>query len=230
MTYYRHVMSCLCVYILFIFGLGLLSTHVQAQNKRDFLLGVVTQCLDVKKQNYCSSCALPQSTASCAGHDTCQTNLEIWKISPDFVAMRDRKMCTCPADFVHGLVLPTAPVRGVEDPNRPEAVWQFAWDVGKTKIDPAHMALVVNPRLHRDQDQLHVHMVEVLPQVRDKLTNLTYVHVATLDHVWQEAQNLADKNSFKDYGVLIIAHRQNGFYIIIDQDSPEHKYTKAKCS
>ena len=44
--------------------------------------------------------------------------------------VRDRKMCGCPADFVHGLTIPLRRVTGVEDPRLPDDIWAFAWKAG----------------------------------------------------------------------------------------------------
>jgi len=76
-----------------------------------------------------------------------------------FTALRDIKMCGCPSDFVHGPALPIYRVTGVEDPLRPEGIWQFAWDVAIQRMKPESIALVVTPRLHRSQNQLHVHLL-----------------------------------------------------------------------
>ena len=86
---------------------------------------------------------------------------EVWARSHDYVAIRDRKMCGCPSDFVYGLARPLQQVTGVESKNRPSGIWDFAWDVAKKRVPEFEIALVVNPLTYRIQDQLHVHIVKL---------------------------------------------------------------------
>ena len=60
---------------------------------------------------------------------------QIWALTEEYVAIRDLKMCPCGADFVHGLALPRFTVMGVEDPQRPNAIWRFTSDAAQ-KADP----------------------------------------------------------------------------------------------
>jgi CDP-diacylglycerol pyrophosphatase len=135
-------------------------------------------------------------------------------------------MCSCPSDFVHGLVLPRKPVTGVEDPNRPDGIWQIAWDVGTTKINDNTLALVVNPKSHRSQDQLHVHIVQLKPDARSQMSGTTIIN---LDSVWGTAAQLAEVKGLSDYGVLVAQNPQGGYLVVIDTESPEYKFTVATC-
>jgi len=135
-------------------------------------------------------------------------------------------MCLCPSDFVHGLVLPRKPVTGVEDPNRPDGIWQIAWGVGTTKISYNTLALVVNPKSHRSQDQLHVHIVQLKPDARSQMSGIT---ISNLDRVWGTAAHLAEMRGLSDYGVLVTQNPQGGYLVVIDTESPEYKFTVATC-
>lgn len=202
------------------------TSALRAESRRDFLLGVVNQCIQTNASNYCSACKLPRSDSMCDGHNACTKSLEVWRQTEEFVAFRDIKMCSCPSDFVHGLVLPIKPITGVEDPNRPDDIWVLAWEVGISKIDPNQLALIVNPKNHRSQDQLHVHLVRLKSDARSALYGTSVIN---LDSVWQTAQHMADGKGLKDYGVLVTVNPQGGYLVVIDEDSPEYKYSLATC-
>lgn len=94
--------------------------------KSDILLHIVTQCVDPAKDNYCSGCKLPRRDANCLGKTECRETNEVWLLTAKYVAIRDIKICGCPADFVHGLAMPRSIISGVEDDSREEGIWQFA--------------------------------------------------------------------------------------------------------
>ena len=96
------------------------STSIVAAVPSDTLLHIVQACIDPSTQNYCAQCRLPQKSAGCPAAPTCRSTVEIWAQDNEFVEKRDIKMCGCPDDFVHGLVLPKATITGVEDPNKPD--------------------------------------------------------------------------------------------------------------
>lgn len=218
----KHPISKLLMALIWIWN----TSAVHAETRRDFLLDVVRYCIEPKANNYCSVCELPRSDSVCDGHDTCPKSLEVWQQTKRFLALRDMNMCSCPSDFVHGLVLPLNPITGVEDPNRPDDIWAVAWSVGISKIDATQLALVVNPRNYRDQDQLHVHMVRLKSEARSELLGTTISH---LGNVWQTAQLMADEKGLKDYGVLVAQNPEGGYLVVIDEESPEHKFTLATC-
>ena len=91
----------------------------------------------------------------------------MWAKTKEFVAIRDLKMCGCPPGFVAGLALPRARVTGIEDPRRPEGIWPFAWQVARTRIpDERQIALAINPKDARSENQMHVHMLRLRPETR----------------------------------------------------------------
>lgn len=197
---------------------------------RSVLWDTVSNCLDSTALNYCTVCGAPRTDSACTGQTVCKARLEVWSESSNYVALRDRKMCGCPDGFVHGLAIPRAPVTGVEDPKRPSGIWSFAWEAARKRIsDDSVIALAVNPAHHRSQDQLHVHIVRLKKDARQRFAQLSPVRVGSLDQVWSAAQEKARVQHFDDYGVLVAAHPEGGYLVLIDQESTEKKYTEATC-
>jgi CDP-diacylglycerol pyrophosphatase len=139
-------------------------------------------------------------------------------------------MCGCGKDFVHGLAMPRSSVAGVEDSRRPEGIWNFAWMVAKKRIGKeTDIALVVNPARRRTQDQLHVHIVKLLPDARRRFAGAASVRVPSLRAVWHEAENAATRAGLKDYGVLVAKLPEGDFLVMVEEKSPERMYTQSKC-
>ena len=205
------------------------STSVVAAVPSDTLLHIVQACIDPSTRNYCAQCRLPQKSAGCLAAPTCRSTVEIWAQDNEFVAMRDIKMCGCPDDFVHGLVLPKATITGVEDPNKPDSIWLFSWRVALSRMSEEDTALVVNPRLRRTQNQLHVHLVRLKPESRLQLRLHTVGEVTELSSVWRIAQRAADARKMADFGVLVFRTPPDNFGVVISSDSLEDLYTQAVC-
>jgi hypothetical protein len=74
------------------------------QVDRNALRVIISECLDPSAPSYCSKCPTPIQGA--CGVTSCMDSLEVWGETPEFVAIRDRKMCGCPPGFVHGLAIP----------------------------------------------------------------------------------------------------------------------------
>ena len=206
-----------------------ISISVNAAVPSDTLLHIVQQCVDPSTQNYCAQCRLPQKSAECLAAPTCRSTVEIWAEDKDFVAMRDIKMCGCPEDFVHGLVLPKATITGVEDPNKPDSIWLFAWRIAISRMSAEDIALVVNPRLRRTQNQLHVHLVRLKPESRSKFGMQMVGKTSDISSVWHIAQRAAGERKMDDFGVLVFQTAANKFGVVISGDSPEGLYTHAVC-
>jgi CDP-diacylglycerol pyrophosphatase len=166
----------------------------------------------------------------CTQKGACKNATEIWAESADYVVLRDAKMCGCSAGFVHGLAVPRARVTGVEDPRRPEGIWKFAWDAARMRMgnDPA-IALVVNPKAERSQDQLHVHLLRLRDDVRQRIAQHPADRVPNLDQVWKIAALRAAAEGLTDYGVLVVGHPEGGFVVLVEKDSPEKMYTDWRC-
>ena len=195
----------------------------------DELLNIATQCVDTHRSDYCQVCRQPREEASCPVEASCGKRTQIWASDDLFVAVRDIKMCGCPSNFVHGLVMPRAPVTGVEDPKRPDGIWAFAWSLGLQRIGSQELALAVNPQAHRSQNQLHVHLVRLKPHALDDLAQAHQVSVARLDSVWAAAGKLAQEAQWSDYGVLVSAGVNGQYWVTITQDSPERRFTEYAC-
>ena len=165
----------------------------------------------------------------CKGKNTCQATSEIWAESDEFVALRDIKMCGCPADFVHGLVLPKSVVTGVEDDRRPNAIWQFAWDVAELRIPKEEIALAVNSKNKRTQNQLHVHVVKLKQGPQPELEASVVGMAEQLSEVWRMASKAAQNLNMAEYGVLVMASASGGYRVAITALSPEGQFTQAVC-
>ena len=199
-------------------------------SRSDILLNIATQCINPKTQNYCNQCVSPRIDSSCGNPQDCKNTTEIWSENEQFVSIRDIKMCGCSKDFIHGLTMPRSEVTGIEDIRRQEEIWQFAWETSKKIIEPGLIALVVNPKSHRSQNQLHVHLVRIDPKVKNKFNAYIFTYVKNLDHVWETAGKLAAKNSLIDYGILVTRATSNQFTVLITPNSPESEFTIWKCN
>ena len=196
--------------------------------RSDILLHIVSQCVDPSKANYCSQCMLPRRDANC-GVSECKKTNEVWALNTQYAAIRDIKMCGCPAEFVHGLAMPREVVTGVEDPNREEGIWQFAWDVAMQRIEPQSIALAINPKSQRTQNQLHIHLVRLDKNARTHLSQHLPVQVNNLESIWATAANAARANGLDDYGVLVAQSSASGYMVIVTPNSPEAAFTIWKC-
>lgn len=215
-----------------IFGLALaltVGTASAAGASRDILLDLVTHCLDAATPDYCGQCRTPRSEARCGVAEDCRGTTEVWSLDSRYVAVRDRKMCGCAAGFVHGLAIPREAVRGVEDPARPDGIWQFAWEVARTRIEAERIALAVNPARARSQDQLHVHLVRLRPGLAAELDAVAGAAVSDLAAVWRVAAGLAAERGYADYGVLVVPRATGGFRVVVSPDNPEKAYTEWQC-
>ena len=206
-----------------------LVAAVWAAPARDVLWDLVAHCVQGQGPDYCSACRAPRADAGCGAPPSCRASTEVWALQPAFVALRDIRMCGCPAGFVHGLALPRTPVRGVEDPLRPDAIWQFAWDAAQARIEPTSIALVVNPQSRRSQDQLHVHLLRLQDGARADLDAGPGAPVAALAQVWAAAAGLAQAQGLDDYGVLVYALSAGGWRVAAMADSPEARFTRWRC-
>lgn len=192
---------------------------------RDIIWNTVSACIDTGAKDYCSRCPSPRVEMDCR---TCRNTTEVWAETTDLVAIRDVKMCGCPEGFIHGLVIPRNRVTGVEDPSRPDGIWRFGWEAAAKKLKEDEIALAVNPKKERSQDQLHIHIVRVRRETLPSDPKVTST-VDSLDRVWYTAARKAAELEWKDYGVLVTRGAGNGWLVVIDDGSPEYDFTKAKC-
>jgi CDP-diacylglycerol pyrophosphatase len=218
----------------FIFSLlGLYSADVKALDKSDTLLHIVQQCLQQAKPGYCEQCLVPESRVICTGKTSCRATTDLWAEDAEFVAIRDIKMCGCPADFVHGLVLPKLVVTGIEDERRPDSIWAFAWDVAAKRIPAEEIALAVNAKSRRSQNQLHIHLVRLKPGMEQAINQALEAGVAgdiqRLGDVWRWADQQAHCLHMPDYGLLVMRAPSGGYRVVMTAESPEYLFTQAVC-
>jgi CDP-diacylglycerol pyrophosphatase len=209
---------------------ALLSERAFAAESRDALLTIISSCLDINAPDYCKHCPAPRPESSCAQNLDCRATTEVWEETAAYVVIRDRKMCGCAPGFVHGLVIPRARIRGVDDPRRPDDIWGIAWATARKRIaDDDDIALVVNPAGLRGQDQLHIHIVRLRSDARGSFDGAGSGRVQELDDVWSAAAEKAAAAKLQDYGVLVARDRDGGFLVLVDEKSPEKLYTRWEC-
>ena len=226
----RHPLSIILC-LVFILGSSVRTGAEPAEPRpRDVLWHIVTTCIDVHKADYCKRCYSPRTDSAC-GHDrACDATTEVWEETTDYITIRDIKMCGCDKDFVHGLVIPRTRITGVEDPRRPDGIWNFAWAEARKHIqNDAAIALVVNPANWRSQDQLHVHIVRLLSHAHRRFSDTTSVRVHSLGSVWHQAANKAARLGLQDYGVLVTKQQEGDFLVQVEEKSPEKMYTQWEC-
>ena len=195
----------------------------------DILLHIVSQCVDPSKENYCSNCMLPRRDSSCGVFECKKTN-EVWALNSKYAAIRDIKMCGCPTDFVHGLAMPREVVTGIEDLNRQEDIWQFAWDTAIERIESESVALAVNPKSQRTQNQLHIHLVRLDKNARANFLQHLPLYANNLEQVWALAEKDANAKGINDYGVLVAQQSAGKYLIITTPTSPEAAFTQWTCN
>ncbi len=209
----------------------ILSAPVHAASGRDVLLTIVTRCLNPGIPDYCSQCPSPRVGSQCASGRECRETTEVWDETPEFVAIRDIKMCGCPEGFIHGLAIPRTRITGIEDPHRPDGIWSFAWAAAQKRMnDENTFALAVNPKANRQQDQLHLHIVRLLPDARRRFAAVRAVSVQSLDDVWKAAAKKAASLQLANYGILVTKQAEDGFLVLIEEGSPEKLFTQGDCS
>jgi CDP-diacylglycerol pyrophosphatase len=210
--------------------LSLCTTDGKAFDRSDTLLHIVQQCLQKDKPGYCEQCLVPERHTVCTGKTSCRATTELWTENAEFVAIRDIKMCGCPADFVHGLVLPKQVVTGIEDDRRPDSIWQFAWDVAAQRLLAEEIALAVNSKSRRSQNQLHIHLVRLKPGIEPLLASSVVGNVQRLDGVWRWADQQAHRLHMSDYGLLVMRAPGGGYRVVMTAESPEYLFTQAVCT
>lgn len=213
-----------------VFGLVLAAGCMSAGGSRDALRRIVTECLDTGEPRYCARCPDPQA-GTCTLDYPCTRTTQVWALNQEYVAIRDIKMCGCGASFVHGLAMPRFTVIGVEDPRRPDGIWRFAWDAARMRIpEESEIALAVNPPAWRTQDQLHLHLVRLLPGARARVSALQPIRVERLEDVWAAAAEHAAPRGLTAYGVLVLLGSEGGWLVVADGNSPEGSFTLARCA
>ena len=208
----------------------ILPSCVSKTASRDALWNTISTCIDMHAPGYCDICQFPRVESACASGRDCGNTTEIWEETEEFFAMRDRKMCGCGADFLHGLIVPLSRVTGVEDPKRPDNIWGFAWTVAKKRIvKEDDIALAVNPPGIRSQDQLHIHIVRLRDNARKDFDDKRSERIEALDNVWKASARRALQAGLKEYGIIVVRHSEGGFLLVVDEKNTEKAYTLWNC-
>lgn len=215
-----------------LFAGALAAVSAGESGSRDKLWRIVTTCLGPEDAEYCQRCAYPRVDSACPHRRGCEDTTEVWDETDEYVAIRDIKMCSCPAGFVHGLALPRTKVKGIEASPLPNGIWAFAWAVAQGKIrDDSTIALVVNSARGRSQDQLHVHLVRLRDDARQNFAG-RMASVLRLDEVWAAVTQLAaGQPRLEDYNVLVASDLKGGFEVLVEGNdkSLERTYTQRTC-
>ncbi|HYB43074.1 MAG TPA: CDP-diacylglycerol diphosphatase, partial [Candidatus Methylomirabilis sp.] len=107
---------------------------------------------------------------------------------------------------------------------------RFAWEAARTRIpEEAEIALAVNPPSERTQDQLHVHLVRLLPGARARVDALRPRPVEHLEEVWSAAAQHASSRGLAAYGVIVVRGAGEEWVVAADGGSPEARFTIALC-
>ena len=225
---FRRVLS---IFLSLVLVVGIyVAADAQTAAHRNVLWEIVTTCIDLHHADYCEHCSLPRVDSPCGVGRECRETTEVWEETANYVAIRDVKMCGCEKGFVHGLAIPRGRVIGVEDPKRPDGIWDFAWSVARKRIgEESAIALAVNPPGVRGQDQLHVHIVRLLPDARRRFTDAQSARVGSLSGTWKAAADKAAIAGLKDYGVLVARLPEGDYLVLVGESSPEKTYTLWEC-
>ena len=199
-------MRRILVALLFVAAAGCLSAGMGS----DSLHRIVTNCLDTGDPRYCARSPDPQ-----AGY--CKLD---YPSTGRFATSR----CAAarPASFT---VWPR-----VEDPRRPGGIWRFAWDVAREHIrQKGEIALAVNPPELRTKDQLHLHLVRLLPDARPRVDALRPIKVEGREEVWSASTEHASSRQLASSGVIPIRGRDGGWLVAAVGGSPEGRFTRSRC-
>jgi CDP-diacylglycerol pyrophosphatase len=192
------------------------------------LWSIVSTCVDHVTHGYCGCSALALSC--CSDPATPDTDV-VWARTREFVAIRDMKMCGCPAGFVAGLALPRTRVTGIEDPRRPDGIWPFAWETARTRIpDERQIGLAINPKDARTENQLHVHLLRLRPDARAWIDSsdtpgpvrTVVISLTSLDAVFTTVVARVGAPRMADTGILVARARAGGWVAVVtDRTSPQ---------
>lgn len=206
----------------------------RADSQRNALWRIVHDCVNGGEL----SCACPELRLSCCGETQARAGGAIWALSEDFVAIRNMMACGCEPELVWGLAMPRSPVRGIEDPERPSGIWPFAWAVATERIDDSDaIALVLNPRTRRSQDQMHVHILRLSDFGRQTLANLhdspaaaRRVPLARLEDAFRLAESTVGESALPRTGMLVVRDRAgHGWTLLLLDDQSPKVFTITSC-
>jgi CDP-diacylglycerol pyrophosphatase len=122
----------------------------------------------------------------------------------------------------HFLVIPTAKITGIESPallapdarNYFEDAWQARNNIEKMKAGASRdtIGLAINSRMSRSQQQLHIHIDFLLPQVRDSLRQ----HLSEIGNSWKPFPVPLNGHEYMAMKVAGEELQQNPFKLLAD--------------
>src|SRR5262245_47924245 len=104
--------------------MSLVAASAAALEPRNLLWKLIA-CVDPARTMNREYCPKPRADELENRHPSCAQTTQVWKQSEHYVAIRDMRMCDCPAGFVHGLAVPFAHIAGIESESLPEGIWEF---------------------------------------------------------------------------------------------------------
>ena len=129
-------------------------------------------------------------------------------------------------------------VAGFEDPHRPEGIWPFAWRIARERIaDEREIGLVINPADDRTQNQMHVHLLRLDPEVRRGLdaqpptlpAGAVAVELRDLEAVFATVEGSVD-DGIADRGILVVKQAARpGFLALVTERSSPQAFTRNHC-
>jgi len=199
------------------------------------LWSIVSTCVDHAAHDYCGCSAF---ALSCCSDPATPDADVVWARTREFVAIRDMKMCGCPAGFVAGLALPRTRVTGIEDPRRPDGIWPFAWEAARTRIpDERQIGLAINPKDARTENQLHVHLLRLRPDARAWIDSsdtpgpvrTIVISLTNLDAVFTTVAARVGASRMADTGILVARARAGGWVAVVTDRTSPQAFTINRC-
>jgi hypothetical protein len=153
---------------------------------------------------------------------SCRDEAALLEWRTDFVAMRDRKMCSASGgldDKAHALVLSRADLSGVERISEIPAIWDYAWRLAMDIVpDGKDIFLVVNSKYSRSQDWLHVHVMEgsaagleARRRQRPESFGATLMQIDSLDQLPKAVEALTGHAlSTGEFSILVVGKKAVG--------------------
>ena len=199
------------------------------------LWSIVSTCVDHATHDYCGCSAF---ALSCCSDPATPDADVVWARTREFVAIRDMKMCGCPAGFVAGLALPRTRVTGIEDPRRPDGIWPFAWETARTRIpDERQIGLAINPKDARTENQLHLHLLRLRPDARAWIDSsdtpgpvrAIVISLTSLDAVFTTVAARVGAARMADTGILVARARAGGWVAVVTDRTSPQAFTINRC-
>jgi hypothetical protein len=185
---------------------------------------IARRCIDTSAPNYCTSCPWPRVGYCPSASTACADTTEVWTGTKIYVVIREKSMCTCPM-VTNGVVFPTGAIADVEDPDRPQSIWKFAWDTSSTLLPPEQVALVADPAMIHNESQLHIHILPLDPAKSAALEATPFVVLTDLLQVWGKTDQVAVAKLLTIHGILVHAAGEGQWHAHVENAAMTEAYT-----